>query len=73
VVANVTPIAGQHFLTIFSYKYNALFASPPTSHTIKMVDAMESIITIDNFTAKMSTFDLNHAGNQLYGLVDMGR
>jgi hypothetical protein len=38
-----------------------------------MAETMGSVITIDNFSAKMSTFDPNHPENHLYGLVDMGR
>jgi len=42
-------------------------------HKYKMADTMGSVITIDNFTSKMSPFDPNHASSHLYGLVDMGR
>ncbi|PMD13305.1 putative retrograde regulation protein 2 [Hyaloscypha hepaticicola] len=37
-----------------------------------MADEMGSVITIDNFTTKMSSFDPNRTQNHLYGLVDMG-
>ena len=44
---------------------------PPSKNN--MADEMGSVITIENFTAKMSSFDPNRTQNHLYGLVDMGR
>jgi hypothetical protein len=34
---------------------------------------MGAVITIDNFTTKMSKLDLHDISKHLYGLVDMGR
>jgi hypothetical protein len=38
-----------------------------------MADAMGEVITIDNFTTKMSKLDPSSTNKPLYGLVDMGR
>ncbi|RDW85247.1 putative retrograde regulation protein 2 [Coleophoma cylindrospora] len=37
-----------------------------------MAAETDNVITIHNFASKMSTFDPNSTGKQLYGLVDMG-
>lgn len=38
-----------------------------------MTNEMGDVITIDNYMSKMSGFDPDSTGKQLYGLVDMGR
>ena len=38
-----------------------------------MADAMGSVITIDNYATKMSTFQPDGTRRPLYALVDMGR
>jgi hypothetical protein len=65
---------GVKFLADFHPTPNFLLHSTPSpSHTDNMADEMGSVITIDNFSTKMSPFDPNRTENHLYGLVDMGR
>jgi hypothetical protein len=63
---------GAKFPANFHPTSNFLLHSSPF-HTDNMAGEMGSVITIDNFSTKMSPFDPNRTENHLYGLVDMGR
>ena len=39
----------------------------------RMAAPMDSVITLDNFTSKLSQFDPHSTSQTFYGLVDMGR
>jgi hypothetical protein len=54
-------------------KFHSSLHHITTDYMSNTAAAMGSVITIDNFATKMSSFNPNHAENHLYGLVDMGR